>query len=267
MNKSVENVIEVKDVKIKLAGTMVHDGIDFAVKKGEIFAIVGRSGTGKSVLLREILMLQPPTSGSIKVFGKEVTTAAPSELAKIQRRWGVLFQQGALFSSLTTLENVAFPLKEYTQLSEEIIKELAMLRILTVGLSEDSGLKYPNELSGGMQKRAALARACVLEPELLFLDEPSTGLDPDSAAALDDLILNLQSTLGLTIVMVTHDLDSLWKVSDRVAFLGDGRILGIGTMPELVKSSEPQIKEYFHGPRGRVTTQAYMEKNQEKQKQ
>ncbi len=263
MTAADENIIELKDLKICLAGAWVHNGLNLTVKRGEILAIVGGSGAGKSVLLREILMLQPPTSGSVRIFGEEIMKLDLKQLIAIQRRWGVLFQQCALFSSLTTLENIAFPLRELTHLRPKDIQELAMLKLLAVGLSADSAPKYPNELSGGMQKRAALARACVLDPELLFLDEPSSGLDPESAAAFDELVLNLHATLGLTIVMVTHDLDSLWQVTDRVAFLGEGRILEVAPMEELVKSSQPMIKEYFTGPRGRVTAKIYENKSTE----
>lgn len=250
-------IIEVKNLKMRFNGDWVHNGVNLSIQPGEVFAIVGGSGAGKSVLLREIIMLQPPTSGSVRVLGQELTTASLSQLIIIQKCWGVLFQQGALFSSLTLLENVAFPLKEHTQLDIKSINELAMLKILAAGLPADAAAKYPAELSGGMQKRAALARAIALDPEILFLDEPTAGLDPDSAATLDELILNLKNTMGLTIVMITHDLDSLWQTTDRVAFLGEGRILGIGSMPELVANPHPLIHDYFSGPRGRIVQKLY----------
>ncbi len=202
-------------------------------------------------------MLQRPTSGSIRIFGNELTTATPATLLSIQRRWGVLFQQNALFSSLTVLENVAFPLKEHISLDQKTMFELAMLKILSVGLPSDAATKYPSELSGGMQKRAALARAIVLDPELVFLDEPTAGLDPDSAAGLDELILNLQSTMGLTIIMITHDLDSLWQVTQRVAFLGEGRVLCVDNMAKLIANPLPAIQQFFDGPRGRATKDIY----------
>lgn len=252
-----DTIIEIKDVKAYLGGSWVHKGINLSVKRGEILAIVGGSGSGKTTLLREILALNRPTSGSIKVFGKEITTATPGELLAIQRRWGVLFQQMALFSSLTLLENVAFPLNEHTNLDTSTKEELALLKILMTGLPGDAAFKFPAQLSGGMQKRAGLARAIVLDPELIFLDEPTSGLDPSTAAGLDELILNLQRTMGLTIVMITHDLDSLWKVASRVAFLGEGVVLSVGTMPELVKNKNPLIQDFFNGPRGQVAQKGY----------
>ncbi len=245
-------IIEIKDVKLKLGGTWIHDGLNLDVNRGEILAVVGGSGSGKTSLLREMLLLQRPTSGSVRVFGYELTTASAATLLQIQRRWGVLFQQNALFSSLTVLENVAFPLHEHTQLDINVIEELALLKILLVGLPLDAAIKYPVELSGGMQKRAALARAIVLDPELVFLDEPTAGLDPEGAAGLDELILNLQSTMGLTIVIITHDLDTLWRVTNRVAFLGEGKVLCVDTMTKLAANSNPLIKEFFDGPRGQV---------------
>lgn len=247
-----EPVIEIKDLKTYLGGTWVHKGINLTVERGEILGIVGGSGSGKTTLLREILALTKPASGSICVFNHELMTASPKTLLAIQRRWGVLFQQNALFSSLILLENVAFPLKEHTQLDPDNIRKLALLKILMAGLPIDSAYKYPSELSGGMQKRAGIARAIVLDPELIFLDEPTSGLDPNTADAFDELILNLQSTMGLTIVIITHDLNTLWRVANRVAFLGDGVILCVDTMPKLVKNPNPLIQEFFSGPRGRI---------------
>jgi phospholipid/cholesterol/gamma-HCH transport system ATP-binding protein len=206
-----------------------------------------------------MLMLQKSNSGSIKIFGKELTTASPSVLLEVQRRWGVLFQQNALFSSLTVLENASFPLKEHVSLDDKTTQELALLKILLVGLPPESAVKYPSELSGGMQKRAGLARAIVLDPELLFLDEPTAGLDPESASGFDELILNLQSTLDLTIVIITHDLDTLWRVTNRVAFLSEGKVLCIDTMANLVNNSNPIIHEFFNGPRGRVAKEHYQQ--------
>lgn len=252
-------IIEIENLKMFIGGAWVHKDINLTVLKGEILGIVGGSGCGKSLLLRQILALQKPTGGKIKIFGQDLGTINPQKLDRLRRRLGVLFQQNALFSSLTVLENVCFPLKEYTHLNPHTVKELAMIKILAVGLSPDAASKYPAELSGGMEKRAALARAIALDPELLFLDEPTAGLDPHAASALDELVLNLQSSLGLTIVMVTHDLDSLWQTSDRVAFLGDGQVLSIAPMAELVKSENPIIQEYFKGPRGRLTAEIYQE--------
>jgi phospholipid/cholesterol/gamma-HCH transport system ATP-binding protein len=251
------NIIDIKDLKIRLGETWVHKGLNLSVKKGEILGIVGASGGGKTTLLREILMLEKPTSGSIKVFGHELINAPINIMHQVQRRWGVLFQQNALFSSLTVLENTAFPLKEHIHIPINYINELALLKILSVGLTSDAAIKYPSELSGGMQKRAALARAMVLDPELLFLDEPTAGLDPESASGLDDLILNLQSLIGLTIIIVTHDLDTLWRITNRVAFLGEGKVLCVDTMKELVKNPHPLIQEFFTGPRGRTAERIY----------
>ncbi len=256
-----EKVIEIRQVKMWLGHTWVQEDINLDIYRGEILGIVGDSGSGKSTLLREILMLQPPTAGSIKMFGQEVTTASPDRLTALRRRCGMLFQHGALFSSLNVLENVAFPLKEHTRLNKKSINELAMLKIVAAGLPDEAAIKYPIELSGGMEKRAALARANVLDPEILLLDEPTTGLDPRGASALDDLVLNLKKILGLTIVTVTHDLDTLWRITDRVAFLGEGRILAVDSMTALSKNPHPIIREYFSGPRGRITRDIYGTKN------
>lgn len=248
-------IVEINHLQTFLGGRMVHKDINLKIKRGEVLAIVGGSGCGKTALLRAIMALAQPTAGSIKVFGKEITTATHLELLAIQRRWGVLFQQNALFSSLNLLENVSFPLLEHTALDKESIKQLALLKILMAGLPADSAYKFPSELSGGMQKRAGLARAIVLDPELIFLDEPTSGLDPLTAARFDELVLNLQGTMGLTIVMVTHDVESLWGVANRVAFLGKGEVLGIAPMSELIKNSHPLIHEFFEGPRGRAALQ------------
>lgn len=254
---SQDTIIEITGLKTQLGGSWVHKGLDLSVRRGEVLGIVGGSGTGKTTLLREMMCLTRPTAGSIKVFGHDLTTASPAVMLEIQRRFGVLFQSNALFSSLNLLENVLFPLKEHTHLDQASMVELGLLKILMAGLPIDSALKYPAELSGGMQKRGGLARAIVLDPELIFLDEPTAGLDPNTAAGFDQLILNLQSTMGLTIVMVTHDLDSLWTVTDRVAFLGDGLVLSVASMPELVKNPHPLIQEFFSGPRGRAAEESH----------
>ena len=238
-------IIEIKHLKTYLGDTWVHKDINLEVKHGEILVIVGGSGTGKTVLLHEMLALRRPTSGSIRVFEHELTTANPATLLAIQRRWGVLFQQNALFSSLTVSENVSFPFKEHTAFDEKTIEALSLLKIALAGLPIDSASKYPAELSGGMQKRAALARSIALDPELLFLDEPTAGLDPNKVLAFDELILNLQSTMGLTIVMITHDVDSLRRVANRVAFLGEGKVLALEPPEQLMKNPHPLIQKFF----------------------
>jgi phospholipid/cholesterol/gamma-HCH transport system ATP-binding protein len=258
MTKS-EVLIEITNLSTKLGGSMVHKDVNLTVNRGEILGIVGGSGTGKTTLMREILSLTKPTSGEIHVFGENVLTATPLTLLQLQKRWGVLFQQNALFSSLTLLDNVIFPLKEHTELDLETCRELALLKILMAGLPEEAAFKYPAELSGGMQKRAGLARAIVLDPELIFLDEPTSGLDPNTAAQFDELIQDLQQTMGLTIVMVTHDLDSLWSITNRVAFLGEGKVLSAEPIATLVKNPHPLIQSFFQGPRGRVTQNQYQQ--------
>lgn len=250
-------VIKIENVKISIAGQWIHRGINLQVERGEIIAIVGGSGSGKSTLLREILYLLMPTSGSIHVFGKNLSKLSSMELLKLQCRWGVLFQQSALFTSLTVLENIAFPLQEHSKLDKTTIKQLALIKLLAVGLPIESARKYPAELSGGMLKRAALARALIMDPELLLLDEPTAGLDPQGAEEFDALLLNLRSILGLTIVMVTHDLDTLWQITDKVAFLSEGCVLEFAPMAKLTQSKRPAITAYFQGPRGRTTQQLY----------
>ncbi|MCC2666669.1 MAG: mkl [Gammaproteobacteria bacterium] len=252
-----EPLIEVKNLNLQLGGAWVHKDLNLSVNRGEILAIVGGSGSGKTTLLREMLMLQRPDSGSVRVFNQELMTASPTTFLKVQQRWGVLFQQNALFSSLTVQENTAFPLQELTTLDSATINALALLKILLAGLPIEAATKYPSELSGGMQKRAGIARAIALDPELLFLDEPTSGLDPHSAGAFDELILNLQKTMGLTIVMVTHDLDSLWHVANRVAFLGENKVLCVDKMDALVKNPHPLIQAFFTGVRGRITQEIY----------
>lgn len=249
MANTAEPVISVIDVKNKLGDTWVHDGLNFTVNRGEIIAIIGSSGCGKTTLLRSILMLHQQTAGQIKVFGVDTVEATHQELVSVRKRWGVMFQAAALFSSLTLLENIVFPMNELTDLNRKLKKELAMLKLQLAGLDKAAALKFPSELSGGMKKRAALARAIALDPELLFLDEPTAGLDPKSAGELDSLVLELRKNLGLTFVMVTHDLDTLWRVPDRVLFMGDGKVLAYTTMAEMVKQTHPLIVEYFSGPR------------------
>lgn len=247
-----ENIIEIRDLCTRFGEVVVHHDLNLTVKRGEVLGIVGGSGSGKTTLLRAMLALNRPYSGSIRVFNEELTTASRLTLLEIQKRWGVLFQQSALFSSMTLLENVAFPLHEHTDIDADTINHLALLKILMAGLPKSAANKLPSELSGGMQKRAGLARAIVMDPELIFLDEPTSGLDPNTAAAFDELILNLQQTMGLTIVMITHDLDSLWKVTNRVAFLGKGSVLAVEPVAALSKNAEPMIHDFFSGPRGRL---------------
>lgn len=250
-------IIEVSNLGMYIGGAWVHHGLNLTVNRGEILAVVGGSGAGKSLLLRQMLGLQKPTMGNIKVFGQSIFNLSGPRLDAFRKRWGVLFQNNALFSSLTVLENVAFPLQRNTELDPRSIEELALLKIFSTGLPTETAIKYPAELSGGMEKRAALARAIALDPELLFLDEPTTGLDPRAAAGLDELVLNLKASLGLTIVIITHDLDTLWQVTDRVAFLGNGKVLCLAPMKELVMSDQPLIQEYFSGPRGRMSQEFY----------
>jgi phospholipid/cholesterol/gamma-HCH transport system ATP-binding protein len=245
-------IVEVKDLCTRFGNAVVHENVSLEVRRGEIFALAGGSGCGKSTLLREIILLQAPQSGSINVFGQPVLGLDDEAARPLRRRWGVMFERGALFSSLTVLENVGLPLREHTRLNDALIDELAALKIALAGLPPSAGAKYPSELSGGMRKRAALARALALDPELLFLDEPTAGLDPLSAGAFDELVHNLKASLGLTVMMVTHDLDLLWRVADRVAVLGENRVLGNGTMEELAQAQHPLIREYFYGPRGRA---------------
>ena len=253
--KTEPPVIEVEHVATRFGAAVVHADVSLSVGRGEVFAIAGGNGCGKSTLLREIVGLQAPSSGSIRLVGVESRFLEEDDDRPIHRRFGVMFQQGGLFSSLTLAQNVAVPLREHTTLSPRLIHDIVAAKIAMVGLPPDSAVKYPSELSGGMRRRAALARAIVMDPELVFLDEPTAGLDPIIAAGFDDLVLSLKRLLGLTVVMVTHDLDSLWRIASRVAVLGKGTVLGIGTMQELSQAEDPVIREYFHGPRGRAASE------------
>jgi phospholipid/cholesterol/gamma-HCH transport system ATP-binding protein len=247
-----ETVIAVRELRTQFGATVIHDRLDLDIQRGEIVALVGGSGSGKTTLLRAIIMLLQPVAGSIQLFGQEIVGIGQSAAFRLRRRFGMLFQQGALFSSLTVRENVGIPLREHTRLPARRIAEIADLKIALAGLPADAGDKLPRQLSGGMLKRAALARALALDPALLFLDEPTAGLDPVSAGAFDELVVQLKHSLGLTVVMVTHDLDTLWSATDRVAFLGEQRVIGYAPMRELTQAEHPLIRAYFEGPRGRA---------------
>lgn len=246
-------VIKVRGLTNSFGDQIVHDNLDLEVRRGEIIGVVGGSGTGKSVLMRSIIGLQRPDAGEIKVFGESTIGREETDALDIRRRWGVLFQGGALFSTLTVAENTQVPLKEfYPQLDQALLDEIAAYKVVMTGLPPDAGPKYPSELSGGMRKRAGLARALALDPELLFLDEPTAGLDPIGATAFDDLTRSLQRTMGLTVFLITHDLDSLYAICDRVAVLADKRVIAVGTIDELLALDHPWIQAYFRGPRGRA---------------
>lgn len=256
MNDAVDIAIRVRGLTVRFGTVTVLENLDLDVRRGEILGFVGPSGAGKSVLLRTIVGLVPHVSGTIEVLGRDLDKAAEEERRQVEERWGILFQSGALFSSLTVAQNIEVPLHEHTSLTRKTIDELSALKIGLVGLSLDAADKYPSQLSGGMKKRAGLARALALDPEILFLDEPTAGLDPIGAAAFDQLILSLQWNLHLTVFMVTHDLDSLYTICDRIAVLGQKRVIAIGTTEELLRHDDPWIREYFHGPRGRAAAHA-----------
>ena len=249
--------IVVEGLVNRFGSQTVHENLDLKVRRGEIIGVVGGSGTGKSVLMRSIIGLQPPTEGQIEVFGKSITDAEPDEVLGVRDRWGVLFQGGALFSTLTVGENVEVPLKQfYPEISAELRHEIARYKVMLSGLPEEAVSKFPSELSGGMKKRAGLARALALDPELLFLDEPTAGLDPIGAAAFDRLTRELKETLGLTVFLITHDLDTLHEICDRVAVLADRKVIAVDTVPKLMELDHPWIQEYFNGPRGRAALTA-----------
>lgn len=252
---SVSPIISVRGVVNRFGSQVVHDGVDLDVFPGEVLGIVGGSGSGKSVLLRTMLGLHRPQAGEVLIEGKDIMKMSEAEMLAVKRRYGVTFQHGALFSSLTVAQNVQLPINEYFKASESTLASLAELRLRMVGLSPDAGAKLPSQLSGGMVKRAALARALALDPTLLFLDEPTAGLDPISAAEFDDLVLYLQRGLNLTVVMITHDLDTLLATCDRVAVLIDRKIV-VGTLEAIMENPHPWIKEYFHGPRSRAAQRA-----------
>ena len=240
-----ESIIEIKDLCNVLGGVMVHNHLNFEMQRGEIMGIIGGSGSGKTTLLRNIWMLLPPTQGSIRLFGEEAVGCSEKQAYQLRQRFGVMFQQGALFSGLTVLENVLFPLTEFAHLDSDFARDLALLKIKLVGLPITAAQKFPAELSGGMIKRAAAARSLALDPELLFLDEPTSGLDPKSSADFDSLILDLRDMLGLSIVIVTHDATSLKRLTNRVAFLGQGKVLACGPVDEVKQNPHPVIQAYF----------------------
>jgi len=246
-------VITVRGLKNSFGDQIIHEDLDLDVRRGEILGVVGGSGTGKSVLMRSIIGLQIPDAGEVEVLGENMIGREEDEAKNIRRRWGVLFQNGALFSTLTVAENVEVPIREYfPYIKPPLLDEIASYKIAMSGLPANAGPKYPSELSGGMRKRAGLARALALDPELLFLDEPTAGLDPIGAAAFDELIEGLQKKLDLTVFLITHDLDTLWAICDRVAVIADKRVIAVGTIEELLALDHPWIQEYFNGPRGRA---------------
>jgi len=255
MQKGVP-VVEVRGLENRFGEQVVHENLDLSVRSGEILGVVGGSGTGKSVLMRSIIGLKVPQAGEVTVFGESMVDRDEEEAKHVRRRWGVLFQGGALFSTLTVAENVQVPIKEfYPGIDQELLDEIAAYKIAMSGLARDAGAKFPAELSGGMRKRAGIARALSLDPELLFLDEPTAGLDPIGAAAFDQLILELRDALGLTVFLITHDLDTLYAICDRVAVIADRKVVAVGTIPELLALDHEWIQDYFNGPRGRAAAQ------------
>jgi phospholipid/cholesterol/gamma-HCH transport system ATP-binding protein len=252
-----EPIIQVRGLRNSFGEQVIHEGLDLDVRRGEILGVVGGSGTGKSVLMRSIIGLQVPDAGEVSVFGEETVNRDEEEVKDIRRRWGILFQGAALFSTLTVAENVQVPVREYyPSIDQKLLDEIASYKIVMSGLPAEAGPKYPAELSGGMKKRAGIARALALDPELMFLDEPTAGLDPIGAAAFDELIRDLQRALGLTVFLITHDLDTLYAICDRVAVLADKKVVAIGTIPELLALDHEWIQEYFRGPRGRAAETA-----------
>ena len=249
-------VIEIRNLRSGFGDRIIHHHLNLTLRRGEVLGVVGGSGAGKSVLLNTVIGLKRPQGGTIKVFGQDISHVSHRRWTAIERRWGVLFQQGALFSNLTVQENVAAPLFEHTNLPRQEIYDLADLKIALVGLNPDAGGLKPAELSGGMRKRAGLARAMALDPELLFLDEPTAGLDPIGAGAFDELIKDLSDSLDLTVFMITHDLDTLYAITDRVAVIADKKVVAVAPVRELETSDHPWIREYFQGPRGRAAAAA-----------
>lgn len=243
-------IISVKELVTRFGANYVHDGVSLHVNQSEIYGLLGGSGSGKTTLLKELIMLLKPQEGEINILNQNILTSSNRDKDSLRQQWGVLFQHGALFSSLTVAENIAIGLKEYTKLSPALINDIVSMKISMVGLSSEVGSMYPSALSGGMIKRASLARALAMDPKLLFLDEPTSGLDPVSAAAFDQLILELRAMLNLTVVMVTHDLDSIWTTVDRLAVLGDKKVIFEGSLDDVVHAEHPDIKAFFRGKRG-----------------
>ena len=256
MNSATEAIVQVRGLTNSFGPQCVHENLNLDIYRGEILAVVGGSGTGKSVLLRSIVGLREPNAGSVQVFGETLQGLSSQRRGQLERRFGVLFQQGALFSSLTVRENIALPLIEHAGLTRASANQLAQLKIALAGLPAGAADKYPAQLSGGMIKRAALARALALDPDILFLDEPTAGLDPIGAAAFDQLILTLRDALGLSVFLVTHDLDTLYRITDRVAVLANKKVLVADTLERVAATDDAWIRDYFHGPRGRAAEQA-----------
>lgn len=247
-----ETPLSIEGVRTEIGGRVIHDGVDLAMRRGEVLGLVGASGAGKSVLLRSIIGLLPPISGMVRLFGRDLYAASDEELAAIKRRWGVLFQANALFSTLSVLENIAVPLREHTHLADTLLLDIAALKAAMAGLPPDAIHKLPAELSGGLQKRAGVARAIALDPELILLDEPTAGLDPLMAQQIDALIASLAGTMGLSVLVVTHDLDTLYTICDRVAALADSRIIAVAPVRELEGTDHPWLREYLMGKRSRA---------------
>ncbi|HLU92342.1 MAG TPA: ABC transporter ATP-binding protein [Pedomonas sp.] len=261
--KNEAPVIRIRGLRNQFGPQVMHDNLDLDIRRRKIIGIVGGSGTGKSVLLRSIIGLQTPATGSIEVLGHNALSLTEAEAKELRRAWGVLFQNGALFTSLTVAENVQVPLREYYQMDQTLLDGLAAFKIDLVGLPPEAGPKFPSDLSGGMRKRAGLARALALDPQILFLDEPTAGLDPIGAAAIDELILQLRNTLGLTVFLITHDLDTLHTICDRIAVLAEKRVIAVGTMEEMLEFQHPWVQDYFGGPRGRAAQTSASNKNRQ----
>ena len=248
-----EAVVRIRGLTNRFGDQLVHERLDLDMRKGEILGVVGGSGTGKSVMMRSIIGLKQPQAGDIEVFGINTAGLRDKDARDLRQRWGVLFQDGALFSTLTVAENIQVPILEfYPKLDTQLLKEIATYKLVATGLPADASTKYPSELSGGMRKRAGLSRALALDPELLFLDEPTAGLDPIAASGFDRLIKGLARTLGHSVFLITHDLDTLYAICDRVAVLADHKVVAVGTIPDLLTLDHPWIQDYFNGPRGRA---------------